>query len=153
MCKKIIPTTISKTNMRKFYYLILLLCSMHQIYGQQTFVGSYKVDIAKSLSLMEGEIKQKYEGLDSAVKERAKESMKDRVFNFKEEGQVEVRWNVNGSERVADGSWEFKSDDILTIKIGEQVTEYSVSKPTENDLVLKNQNGKGLFGNLYLTRN
>lgn len=132
---------------------ISLLLLVKQVYAQEAMItGSYKVDVIKSVSLMEGEVKQKYEELDSSVKERAKESMKDRVFNFQEDGQVEVRWKVNGSERVANGNWELKGDDILTIKIGEQVTEYSISRPTESDLVLKNPNGKGLFGNLYLTR-
>ncbi|MBX2969799.1 MAG: hypothetical protein KF803_10555 [Cyclobacteriaceae bacterium] len=136
--------------MKKFYYIILLLCTMQQIYGQQALDGIYTVDLAKTVALMEGDNKQKYDSLDSSVKERARQSMDGRVFVFRAGGQLEVRWNANGSGKFTEGTWEMKDKEILLIKIGEQVTEYLVIRPTATGLVLKNEGGRGFFSNLYL---
>lgn len=142
--------------MRRISYYILfsllMLLVIEQLHGQQPLTGSYKVELSKTLALMEGEVKQKYEALDDQAKQRAGASMAGRVFTFQEDGQIEVRWNANGTERTTTGTWELKGDDELQIKMGEQVTEYNVSRPTEADLILRNSKGRGLFNNLYLER-
>jgi hypothetical protein len=138
--------------MKKYYYIILLVFATQQVYGQQTLEGTYTVDLAKTVALMEGDNKQKYEGLDASVKERANQSMDGRVFVFKEGGQLEVRWNANGSDKFAEGNWELKDQEKLLLKVGEQTTEYQVSWSTATDIVIKNKSGRGFFSNLYLKR-
>lgn len=137
--------------MRRILYITLFLLLVQQLKAQQTsLVGTYQVDLIKTLELMEGEWKQKYDGLEAPAKERANLSMADRVFVFHDNGQIEVRWKVNGTDKTATGTWELKEEDKLIIKIGEQTTQYTVSRPTNSDLVLKNASGKGFFNNLYL---
>jgi hypothetical protein len=138
--------------MKIFYYIILLLCTMEQVYGQQTVEGSYTVDLTKTVALMEGDNKQRYESLELGVKERANQSMEGRVFVFKEGGRLEVRWKANGSDKFAEGTWELKDQENLLLKVGEQTTEYQLSWSTATDLVIKNENGRGFFSNLYLKR-
>lgn len=123
---------------------------MQQVYGQQTLEGTYTVDLAKTLALMEGDNKQKYESLEAPVKQRANQSMEGRVFIFKEGGRLEVRWKANGSDKFAEGTWELKDQENLLLKVGEQATEYQMSWSTETDIVIKNENGRGFFSNLYL---
>lgn len=139
--------------MKRISYSIFMLLIIQQLSAQQPLpTGTYKVDLNKTLALMEGEVKQKYEALDDQAKQRAGASMAGRVFIFRENGQIEVRWNANGTERTTTGNWELKGDDELQIKMGEQVTEYSISHPTQTRLILRNSKGRGLFNNLYLER-
>jgi len=152
MYYSIIHITTNKTKMKKFYYIILFVFAMQQVYGQQTLEGTYTVDLAKTVDLMEGDKRQKYEGLEVSVKERANQSMEGRVFVFKEGGRLEVRWKVNGSDKFTDGTWELKDQENLMLKVGEQTTEYQVSWSTETDIVIKNEKGRGFFSNLYLKR-
>lgn len=125
---------------------------MQQVFGQQTLEGTYTVDLAKTVALMEGDNKQKYEGLETSVKQRANQSMEGRVFVFKEGGGLEVRWKANGSDKFAEGTWEMKDQENLLLKVGEQTTEYQVSWSAETDVVIKNESGRGFFSNLYLKR-
>jgi hypothetical protein len=138
--------------MRKFYYIILLIFTMQQVYGQQTLEGTYTVDLAKTVALMEGDSKQKYESLEASVKERANQSMEGRVFVFKEGGRLEVRWKANGSDKFVEGTWGLKDQEKLLLKVGEHTTEYQVSWSTATDIVIKNESGRGFFSNLYLKR-
>lgn len=139
--------------MKRILYMALLMLLVQQLNAQQiSLSGSYQVDLNKTLELMEGEWKQKYDGLEMQAKERANQSMGDRIFIFQEGGQIEVRWKVNGSDKAVTGTWELKEEDKLIIKIGEQTTQYTFNLLSENGLILKNASGKGFFNNLYLVK-
>jgi hypothetical protein len=101
---------------------------------------------------MEGEWKQKYDRLETHAKDRANQSMMDRQFIFKDGGQVEVHWVYNGSSKFVTGTWELNGEENLYIKIGEQTTEYTVSRPSATSLILRNSKGKGFFNSLYLNQ-
>lgn len=139
--------------MRSFYFTVLLVFTLCRTHAQLSLPeGTYHVDTQKTLALMEGERKQKYESLEAEAKARATQSMADRIFIFKEGGQVEVRWKVNGIGKSVAGTWALTGEDVLQIKINDQVTEYSFSWPTSTGLLLRNSKPAGFFSTLHLER-
>lgn len=139
--------------MRKYLTYFLFLFCFLQANAQLNFTpGTYKVDLGKTLELMEGEWKQKYDALTPNQKNLANQSMMDRLFVFYEEGHVDISWKVNESSKSITGTWQLNDSNNLLIRIGEQSTEYKMNSTESNGLALKNPNGKGFFNNLYLTR-
>lgn len=118
----------------------------------EKFIGSWKINVEESIKLMEPSTKSKYDSAKAEVKEHAKKNMEGRVFIFHENGTMEAQWSANGSSKSAIGSWELREGNKLHIKMGELLTEYGFSYPKQNELVLKNSNGRGFISNLYLER-
>lgn len=115
-------------------------------------IGVWKVDVAESIKLMDADTRAKYDSARGEVKERAKKSMDGREFIFQGNGKIEARWSANGLDKSTNGTWELKDGDKLLITMDGQLTEYKTSSAKPNNLVLKNENGRGLFRNLYLAK-
>lgn len=136
---------------------VILLLSIAGITGfaqAQLPDGNYEVSLNKSVQLMNAGTKARYDSLPSHIKVKANESMTGKKFAFQENGSITVQWKVNNENKATNGTWQLNSSgDKLSIAAGGIQVEYEVAWEGSNGLILRNNNGGGLFTSLYLEKN
>ena len=137
-----------------FHSAILLSAIVHTklIAQNERFIGSWRIDMDKTLAIMDASVKIRYDTLSEEVHARAVNAMKDREFMFSKDGSVAVNWTAGSGPRVSTGTWRIDSSPNLLIRIGEGITGFSYEFPSENTLILRASGKKGFFDNLYLKK-
>lgn len=135
--------------------LILLLIVLPLVSIAQTerdqFIGTWKVDVAKSIEKMDTDSRSKYEGLNEEVKSRASASMASRGFTFKNDGQVVVTWKSAGGEVNNNGQWVLdETARTISITVEGKAVEYSYDFLSNTELNLLG--GAGIFTTLSLIK-
>lgn len=101
---------------------------------------------------MDVQSRAKFDSLNSEVKTRAANSLEDREFIFKEDGEVEIFWRARGETRSTVGTWAIDQvTSLLTINSTSGISEYYVDNH-DTDLVLRSRYPSGLFRALFLTK-
>lgn len=135
--------------------LITSLLSNSFVFAQtDSLRGVYRVDLERSLEIMDVDVKAKYDELPTEVKSRATNSMNTRSFIFHADGQLEVSWGADAKVTRVNGTWAVHlGDDVkLVLSVTGDVKEYLVAERSNEHLLLKNRQGTGLFNNMYLVK-
>jgi hypothetical protein len=138
--------------MRKIYLIlsILLLAATALRAQQNSFTGTWQLDLEETIGLMEPATRQKFDALDPGARSRAEVSMTGRTFLFNSNGTVTVNWKAQGHPRTSSGTWAV-SGDTLSITIDGEVQQYTYEVAARRHLILRNATQLGFFTNLYLT--
>jgi hypothetical protein len=138
---------------RQLVLIFILSCTSFLASGQQTIEGKWILNIDKSIEGMETSEYTKYDTLPSSAKARATESMRGREFQFGQEGQLVVNWNVKGVEMRTVGRWAVdKRANMVTLLVDDVKYEYLFEQPAQTVLILKSVEPSGYFNTLYFTK-
>jgi hypothetical protein len=138
--------------MKFFAILFSLFIICFGAQAQSTSIlGTWAVDVDKTISIMSSSTKQQYDKMHDEAKVRASNAMKDREFSFRENGEVTVKWKSGGEQRISSGTWA-ATDDKLNITIADQTVSYDVEFKSADEMILRGQIQRGLFSNLYLQK-
>jgi hypothetical protein len=133
--------------------LLIAITHTKSIAQNEKFVGTWRIDMDRTLSIMDGNVKARYDTLSAEGHARAVNAMKDRVFAFSEDGSVAVNWTSRSGRRVSSGTWVVdEAPANLLIKIGERTTGFSYEFPSGTTLILRGKGKRGFFDNLYLKK-
>lgn len=139
-------------NLRILFLLSLLLLSSSELMAQaNSLAGTWRVEVGRTIDLMDNSDRSRFDTLSSDVKDRAVKAMTGREFHFSQDGNITVKWNSRSGARESIGSWLVQSGDLF-ITIGERATGFSYEFPSESALILKGKEEKGFFDNLYLEK-
>lgn len=141
-------------NLRIFFLSSLLLLASIELIAQPSHLtGIWRVQVSRSIDLMNNSYRARFDTLSSEVKDRAVKAMTGREFHFSEDGNITVQWASRSGARESTGSWviENPSGDLL-ITIGERTTGFSYEFPSQTTLILRGKEEKGFFNNLYLEK-
>ncbi len=132
---------------------MLVMLAYQGLYAQTNpLVGSWLLDVDKSIQMMSGEMRQRYDSLSTDGKVRVKTAMNERFFNFQENGTIQVLWKVNEQPKESFGVWAHGSEAgliIITIDSNPQEFEYSFEG---SELQLRNRQITGFFTTLCFNR-
>lgn len=118
------------------------------------FVGSWRLDINKSIARMSPQFKNRYDTLKYEVKDRAVDRMNGREFIFFSDGNITVNWKSNQGPQISKGNWLIdESGKNLSVTIDDREINYSYEFLSSDVLVIKPTRQFGFFDALYLLRN
>lgn len=122
-------------------------------FGQDSdFLGSWVLDVDKSVKQMSGEMKSRYDSLRSDRQLAAQSAMRGRTFTFQEDGVVSVSWRAKEASKESTGKWKADaSTGTVTITIDNRVEVFDY-KVTAEELRLIHQKVSGFFTTLCFTR-
>lgn len=129
---------------------LLLLITASVKAQENAITGSWQLDIAQTVSLMDNGTKQKFDALDQGVKTRMETSMSGRAFTFSSNGTLSVDWQANGNPITSSGTWQ-TSGETLSITLNGELQQYTCEVTANSHLILRNTTPSGFFSNLYLT--
>ena len=128
---------------------ILLISNLS--FGQESLLGKWVLDIDMTIGLMEAKIRSNFSELPEDVRQRAKESMRDREFIF-EENSITVNWKSKDKIERSSGTWRLlDSTNRIVLTIDGRDFEYSLEHLGEV-LILKSEDFGGFFNNLYFIK-
>jgi hypothetical protein len=141
-------------NLRILFMLSLVLLASIELMAQVNgLAGAWRVEVGRSIDLMDPSHGARFDTLSSEVRDRAIKAMTGREFHFSQDGAITVKWTSRSGARESIGSWliENRSGDLL-ITIGERATGFSYEFPSGSALILRGKEEKGFFNNLYLEK-
>jgi hypothetical protein len=134
-----------------FLPAIVFLASIELISESNDLIGIWRVQVSRSIDLMDNSNRSRFDTLSSEVKDRAVKAMTGREFHFSQDGTITVKWTSRSGARESTGSWLIQSGDLF-ITIGERATGFSYEFPSESALILRGKGEKGFFNNLFLEK-
>lgn len=138
-----------------FLSAVLLSAVVHtkSVAQNQKFFGSWRIDMDRTLAIMNSDVKRLYDTLSTEAHTRAVNAMKDHQFAFSEDGGVAVNWTAGSQPRVSRGNWAINDPPgDLQISVGGRTTVYSYEFPSKTTLILRGKQRKGFFDNLCLEK-
>jgi hypothetical protein len=137
---------MTKTMMIFWFAALLLACQAQA----QTVHGSWKVDVATSLSL--SGTQAVFDSYPEARQTRVAELFGTRVFTFSTDGTMQVSWSSQGQPQHLAGTYEAGAGQ-LSLTMDGATHQWVIEQLTENILsVTLMTTTPGLFTKLYLTR-
>lgn len=136
-----------------FLSAIFLSVIVHtkSIAQNEKFIGSWRIDMDRTLVIMDAGVKIRYDTLSTETHSRAVNAMKDHEFTFSKDGSVAVNWTAGSEPRISRGNWSVdKPRGDLLITVGKRTTVYSYEFPSGTTLILRGKQKRGFFDNLYL---
>ena len=116
-------------------------------------VGLWRVDVAKTLAIMEPDVKARYDTLSPDVQARVAKAMNDREFVFSATGEISVAWRSPKGQRISTGRWSVDSSyRQLQIAIDGRTVVYDIESPSKDVMMWKGKVKRGFFSNLYLRK-
>lgn len=138
-----------------FLSVILLSAITHTkaIAQNDKFIGTWRIDMDRTLDIMDGDVKARYDTLSAEAHTRAVNAMKDREFVLKATGEISVKWRSPNGERTSVGRWSIdRSGKILSIIMDKRTVAYEVEALSQKEMVWKGKSKGGLFSNMYLRK-
>lgn len=132
------------------FFTILLLMTLSASAQQNPIIGTWQLDLAQTIGLMESSTKQKFDNLDQNVRTRMEVSMSGRVFSFASNGNVTINWQAQGNAITSSGTWHLTGE-TLSLTMDGDVQQFTYELTAGSHLTLHNTTPSGLFSNLYLT--
>lgn len=123
-------------------------------FGQDSdLLGSWVLDVDKSVKLMSGEMKSRYDSLRPDRQLAAQSAMSGRTFTFQEDGVVSVSWRAKEASKESTGKWKADaSTGTVTITIDNRAQVFDYKVTDEKELRLIHQKASGFFTTLCFTR-
>ncbi|UII21607.1 hypothetical protein [Fulvivirga ligni] len=70
--------------------------------------------------------------------------MDKREFIFKANGEISVRWQAQGQQQRANGTWALESSQLI-LNIEGINYSYNIQMPNDNTLIISDEEQGGLF--------
>lgn len=134
-----------------FLSAMLALVSVELMGQTNSLVGLWRVQVSRSIDLMDPSNRAKFDTVSSETKDRAIKAMTGREFVFSADGNITVNWTSGSGPRVSTGTWVLEKEELL-ITVGERTTRFGYEFPSETTLILRGKQRKGFFDNLCLEK-
>ena len=134
-----------------FLTAMLLMAGIELMAQNNRLAGIWRVQVNRSIDLMNPTNRAKFDTLSSETKDRAVKAMTDREFVFSADGNVTVNWTSGSGPRVSTGTWVLENGELL-ITVKERTTRFSYELPSETTLIVRGKQQRGFFDALYLEK-
>lgn len=133
--------------------IVLLLLTAASTQAQQ-WNGTWRVNLNKTLSLMDTEWQDRYDSLTTNGRTRANNTMANREFIFASDGTVTINWKSQDTDKQSAGTWSSTgtSGGTLTITVDGRVVEFAYEFRSASVLILRSSEKRGFFNNLWLEK-
>lgn len=143
----------AKRNTMRLFVLTAIILLPGYSKAQDNLIGTWVLDVDKSVKLMAGEMKSRYDSLSSEKRVAAQAAMSGRTFTFQEDGVVSVAWRSKEAAMESTGNWKADvSTGTVTITIDNRAQVFDYKVTGDKELRLVHQKVSGFFSTLCFTR-
>lgn len=120
----------------KMLYTILMSVILSAVPSSYNVTGIWRVDWNTTVSLMSQTDRAVYDQLPQTQRDLLTESFADREFTFEQNGQLSIRFTLNGTNQSFNGTWVAVGADSLQMRVQDRVSTYRMELQSESKLKL-----------------
>ncbi|QCK15214.1 hypothetical protein [Mangrovivirga cuniculi] len=134
--------------------ITIFLFNPNILFGQNKIEGFWATDIEAMYQANSNETKIRIDSLDEDTKNKAQESLGNRIYQFLPNGKVIAEWTFQNEEYEITGRYSLDTDENLQIEISEIILDYKLVFLTKTKIKLIPQwdNHDSFFDFLILTK-
>lgn len=142
-------------NMRIYFVILLLIMPLFAIGQASTpFIGTWKVDVDKSIDRMDVKVKAKFDSLTEAQRLQITDAFKVLKFTFNEDSTVVSSSIKDNQVLTRTGAWSIESESSgLVIVTDGKAVRFTYQFVSPGALILSTANSKWWFNETYLIKN
>jgi len=135
-------------------YVLALIALTSFGQTQNSFVGTWKVDVTESMKRMNLKAKAKYDSLTESLRTQITEHIKNQKFSFNGDNTVVSFSNRDNQISTRNGTWTMEAaTSSLIINLDGKVERFTYRFINHITVVLSTPDSKLWFNEIYLTKN